>query len=223
MKIEYVQGDKIGELVYIASAEDVGKKRQAVFLCHCGVEFVTRIDRAKALRVKSCGCVKNKLMSETLKAYYAAEYRPRTHGLTNHPLYSVWHNVKDRCHNPNSSSYNRYGGKGVTVCDEWRESFESFYLWAIQSGYQKGLQIDKDLIGNGLLYSPATCCWLTLQQNSRYKRSSQFCILDGVKMSDKDASIKLGYNHSYIHKVRRGLIPNKYPNLVLLDREKLLK
>jgi hypothetical protein len=223
MIIKYAHGDKIGELVYIASAENVGKKRQAVFLCHCGVEFVTRVDRAKGLRVKSCGCSSHKLISDKIKAYHESEYRPKTHGLTNHRLYSVWHNMKDRCHNPNSSSYDRYGSRGVIVCDEWRESFEAFYSWAMQSGYQSDLQIDKDLVGNGLLYSPTTCCWLTPQQNSRYKKSSQFCILDGKKMSDKDASIELGYNHSYVYKIRRGLITNKYPNLVLLDRDKLLK
>jgi hypothetical protein len=221
MEIEYTKGDLLGELMYIAPSESIGNKRCALFLCVCGNEFVTRIDRAKASRVKSCGCLTRQLVSTRLKEYYQAEYRPKTHGLTKHPLYRVWRGMKNRCHNPKSTSYKQYGGRGVTVCSEWRESFESFYSWAMQNGYQPDLELDKDLVGNGLSYSPETCCWLTPKQNARYKRSSQFCLLDGMKMTDKEASIALGYNLTYVYKVRHGLIPNKHPNLVLLDRQQL--
>lgn len=219
--IEYSKGDKVGELTYISPAESIGKKKRAVFLCKCGVEFVTRVDRAKAVQVKSCGCSSNKLRSDKLKEHYQVEYRAKTHGLTKHPLYRVWRNAINRCCNPKFTCYDRYGGRGVTICDEWKESFTAFYSWAIANGYQEGLELDKDMLGNGLLYSPQTCCWLTPKENSRHRRNNRFCLLNGKKMIDKDASLALGYNSTYVGKIRKGSIPNKHPNLVLLDRERI--
>jgi hypothetical protein len=212
IQINYIRGDKIGELVYLAPAPAIGKKRQAVFQCRCGVEFITRVDRAKALRVKSCGCSKADFQREAFG----------THGLSKHPLYRVWYNMLLRCYNPNTDNYSDYGDRGATVCDEWKDSFEAFYHWAINGGYKLGLELDKDLLGRGsLIYSPSTCCFLTPKENSRHKRNNQFSLLDGVKMIDTDASLKLGHNAKYVSKIRCGASRNKYPNLVLLDRASL--
>lgn len=206
--INYTRGDTIGILTYIAPFENIGNKRQGIFLCRCGTEFVTRIDRAKDVRVASCGCATKEIRSDKLK----------THGLSKSPLYNVWNLMIARCHNPNKDNYHEYGGRGVVVCDEWRESVELFVDWATSNGYQSGLQIDKDLLGDGLLYSPDTCCWLTPKENSQYKRNSQYCLLNGNKMNDSTASVQLGHDPNYISKIRCGAARNKYPNLVLLTR-----
>lgn len=214
IRAEHVRGDKIGELVYIAPTVNIGKKRQAIFLCRCGVEFVTRIDRAKGLRVKSCGCSTGQLQSD---AY-------TTHGLTKHPLYRVWKGMMYRCYKLENDNYHQYGGRGVTVCDEWKESVQCFVGWAVENGYQAGLELDKDMLGgDSLIYSPETCCWLTPKENCQYKRNNQFSLLDGEKMTDTAASLKLGHDANYVSKIRCGAARNKYPNLVLLDRDKLLK
>lgn len=67
------------------------------------------------------------------------------HGLSKHPLHNVWHGIKCRCYGKSSKGYNNYGALGVIMCDEWKNNFKSFYDWAISNGWEKGLQIDKDI------------------------------------------------------------------------------
>jgi hypothetical protein len=202
----FKKGDKVGDLVYVGHHENVGSKRQGLFRCHCGIEFVTRIDRAKAYRVKSCGCSTGTLISEKVTK----------HGLTQHPLYNVWYNMKLRCYNPENDNYKYYGKRGVAVCDEWRDSVEAFYDWSMNNGYQAGLELDKDIFGDGSLYSPETCCFVTPEENCSHKRNNRFCLLDGVKMIDAKASVVLGHDPNYISKIRCGAAKNKYRNLVLI-------
>jgi hypothetical protein len=198
----FKKGDKVGDLTYVAYHENVGNKRRGLFRCHCGVEFVTRIDRAKAYRTTSCGCSTFKKVTK--------------HGLAQHPLYRVWWGMKVRCYNPKNLSYKYYGGRGVTVCDEWKDSVEAFYDWSMNNGYQAGLELDKDILGDGSLYSPGTCCFVTPEENRSHKSNNRFCLLDGVKMIDSKASVALGHDPNYISKIRCGAAKNKYRNLVLI-------
>lgn len=100
------------------------------------------------------------------------------HGLFrgNERLFNVWQTMKSRCENPNRSNYDRYGGRGIEVCDEWH-SAENFVKWAIESGYQRGLQLDR--IDNNGNYCPDNCRWVTPKQNSRNTRRNQFLTIHG--------------------------------------------
>jgi len=90
------------------------------------------------------------------------------HGLCKHPLYQVYHGMKKRCYYEKHNQYHNYGGRGITVCDRWLESFENFYADVIE-GYEKGLQLDRrDNNGN---YEPSNCRWVTKQQNDFNRRS----------------------------------------------------
>lgn len=100
------------------------------------------------------------------------------HGLTNgksfrHPVYTAWQNMKSRCLNPKNEKYNRYGGRGIKICDEWMNSF-IFAQWAFSSGWQKGLTIDrKDNDGD---YCPSNCHWILVSLNSRKKSTTKLTL-----------------------------------------------
>lgn len=93
------------------------------------------------------------------------------HGMTGTRLYRIWQGMKQRCNNPNKQGYGDYGGKGIKVCEEWENSFETFYDWATGNGYSDTLTIDrKDSSGN---YEPSNCRWLTLEENSGRSRKGR--------------------------------------------------
>lgn len=92
------------------------------------------------------------------------------HGWSGTPLYQCWIDMKHRCSNPKYRDYHRYGGRGITVCDEWM-TFKPFLEWSLNNGYEKGLEIDR--IDNNGNYDPMNCRWTNEQTQSinREKRS----------------------------------------------------
>ena len=143
------------------------KRRIALFECpHCHSYFETRVDRAKEKRVNSCGCVTKKKIAASISKHGDCSIDSETHGIR-----SSWSNMKQRCANSNRNEYKYYGGRGITVCDEW-DDYIVFKKWAVSNGWSNGLQIDRiDVDGN---YEPSNCRWVTPMENSqqRNKRSS---------------------------------------------------
>ena len=155
-------GKRFGKLVVVEKAERpknmVSKGTYWRCLCDCGNERIAHVSSLNT--VKSCGCDK----------------KTRKHGLSrgkDHKhtrLYGRWSNIKDRCCNPNSKDYERYGGRGIKICDEWKNDFLAFYNWSMNNGYSDELQIDREDNSKG--YSPENCRWVTTKQNSNNRRSS---------------------------------------------------
>ena len=116
-------------------------------------------------RCTQCGLTKNMRAQKLYyKEYISCKCQKETSlGLYKAKIYSIWGNMKDRCHNPKCKSYKNYGGRGIKVCDEWRKDFVSFYNWAMSHGYQEGLSIDR--IDNDGDYEPSNCQWLTVGDN----------------------------------------------------------
>jgi len=85
-----------------------------------------------------------------------------------HPLYDIWLHMKQRCYDKNSTRYDYWGGKGITVCDEWRTTPKPFIEWALGNGWRKGLHLDR--INNEGDYEPSNCRFVTNRENSLNKR-----------------------------------------------------
>ena len=85
-------------------------------------------------------------------------------------LYAVWCSMKSRCYNPNNRCYKDYGGRGISICKEWKSDYMAFYNWSIKNGYKPGLSIDR--INTNGNYCPENCRWATMaQQNRNYSRN----------------------------------------------------
>lgn len=94
-----------------------------------------------------------------------------SHNLSKHPLYSIWNGIKQRCYSSARKDYKKYGQKGVTMCEEWRDSPEAFIAWCTQNGWEPGLCVDKDIKCRELgitpaIYSSSTVSFITAQENA---------------------------------------------------------
>lgn len=129
------------------------KLRFGIFICvFCCTKFKVPISFLNTGKIKSCGCLNKKHMKSNSK------------------IYSVWENIKQRCYNINNPQYINYGGRGIVVCDEWKNDFKTFHDWAILNGYEenKGLSIDR--INNDGNYEPNNCRWTTQNIQQRNTR-----------------------------------------------------
>ena len=141
-----------------------------------------------------------------------------THGLHKHSLYSVWEGVKQRCANPKEENFKYYGGRGIAVCDEWKNDFKAFFDWAIENGWEDGLTIDRvDSDGN---YEPSNCRWTTRMIQMRNTRRIRKNNTSGYKGVTWDKNRKrwmaqITYNYKNIHlgrfikKIEAALHPRK--------------
>lgn len=185
-------GNRYGKLVALERAKNRGKHTMWKCKCDCGNYTITGANELKQGTTKSCGCLK-------------FESRNSTHGLTKTRLYSIWSKMKDRCLNKNNPAYKWYGGRGITICQEWLDDFMDFYKWAIENGYKEGLSIDRiDVNGN---YEPCNCRWITLEEQALNTRTTKFltykgetktvsewCDITGIKKTTMLNRIRLGFS-----------------------------
>lgn len=151
-------------------------RRRYVCKCRCGTVRVL-MERRLVDGSMSCGC-----------AVGAANgLRQTTHGGSGGRLYRIWRKMKTRCHNISDNLFERYGAIGITVCDEWRNSFDAFQKWALSHGYLETLTVDR--IDGSLGYYPDNCRWATHSEQLRNTKRNRWitafgetkCITDWAK------------------------------------------
>lgn len=156
--------------------KDLGKKGKAnrrtiLVVCECGFEGEREFTSVRSGNSKSCGCHNLQALKDRA-----------IHGLKGHPLYIVWKQMRQRCLNPKSTFYKHYGGKGVVICQEWLDSFKSFYDWGIANGYRRGLELDKDKNApgqTGMQYSPEFCSFVEPSVNKRNMSTNRMIEYNG--------------------------------------------
>lgn len=178
-------GMRFGRLIVVCGAPNLRDGRTAwKCRCDCGNEKVVSGKELQNGSTKSCGC----LTREILIA------RNTKHGKRYTRLYRIWLMMKNRCSNSKDKFYKCYGGKGITVCDEWSKNFESFYNWAMSNGYASNLTLDR--INTDLGYCPENCRWATAKQQANNKTTNHYLTYQGKTQSMAMWADEIGISYS---------------------------
>lgn len=171
-----IKGQKFGYLTVLEPAGiSVHREKLWKCLCDCGNEAVAKGSSLRRGATQSCGHIKE----EQAKRHQRNRF-----------LSSILGNMRDRCYNKKNQAYKNYGGRGITVCEEWMTSNrEVFCDWAWSSGYSPGLSIDR--IDNSGNYEPGNCRWVTSKEQARNTRSNRIIqISDSVSLTLGEACEK---------------------------------
>lgn len=195
-----LSGQKFVRWLVIDRAEDyvffdkTGKRKiqtQWNCLCDCGNKSICRGNQLKSKNTQSCGCLKKELHDMRISKSIV----PQNHG-KGRRIYRIYSNMKQRCYNSNTPTYEYYGGKGVYICDDWlnkKNGFINFYDWSMNNGYSEKLTIDRINVDKN--YSPDNCRWVDMETQANNKTTSCF-----VKINNEIKTVKQWcdfYNLSY--------------------------
>lgn len=178
-KLIDITGQRYGRLVAISKSKNVNGRTSWLCKCDCGNMKNVTSNSLRRGAIKSCGCIRKEQASSRSKL--AGEKRGRQlkkHGGSSERLYGVWKSMNQRCSNHHNSNYQDYGGRGIKVCDEWKNDYASFKKWALSKGYDSNAffgECTLDRINNNGNYEPANCRFVNLkiQANNRRKRKSK--------------------------------------------------
>lgn len=175
-------GQKNNRLTVVDYVRREGKKAfELKCECECGNVVYVLPYQFVSGDVKSCGCIRGVMKTK--------------HGLSHTKVYSEWKQMVDRCHNPKVHNYERYGGRGITVCEEWRKSPTAFSEWVESiGGKPEGMSLDR--IDNNGPYAPWNCRFTTTKVQSRNKRSNRMYTYDGKTQCLADWAKELGISYS---------------------------
>ena len=150
-KIIDITGNKYDKILVTSYSHT--EKRRVFWNCQCDCGVIKKCNGTdlKSGKIKSCGCT-----------------RICKHNFTGTRIYSIWKGIKSRCYIVSATSYHNYGGRGISVCDEWKFNFINFKEWSFKNGYTDELTIERiDFNGN---YEPKNCTWITKQEQGKNKR-----------------------------------------------------
>lgn len=185
-----LSGNVYGELTVIKRTESKDNKNRPYFLCkcNCGKEVSVRSDYLKNGGKTDCGHVNRQRLIESNKIHNS------THGLSGTRLFRIWSNMLFRCSNEKSPNYDNYGGRGIAVCNAWKNSVHEFISWANENGYEETLTLERiDVNGN---YEPSNCTWITFKEQGFNKRNNRLVEINGVAKTMPEWAEESGINES---------------------------
>lgn len=189
-----LSGKRIGMLTVLC-VYGKNKYGQVVWECVCDCGKITHPTSGDLLsgHTTSCGCVRGKKLGNFA----------RTHGESRTRLYKEWQDMRYRCYNPNNSYYENYGMRGIIVCQEWKDSYESFRNWAINNGYSENLTLDRiDVNGN---YEPSNCRWSNQYEQANNRTNNNIVSYHGKIDTLTNMCRSLNVNYSVIKsRIRLG-------------------
>lgn len=156
-------GQRFGRLIVVSFSSSTDGYAHWNTVCDCGNECIKRGSQLTSRRHPAQFC--------SIRCPLHLKHHSGTvtkHGLYKHPIYKAWRNVKERCYNSKYAYHKNYGGRGIKVCEEWRDSFEAFYK-DMGPTWQRGLQLDR--INNDGDYTPDNCKWSTSLENTANRRN----------------------------------------------------
>ena len=195
-------GSKHGRWLILAEAErDKNGQRQYLCRCDCGTERVVRKFPLLYGKTLSCGC----LVVEVVSSVNVRRTR-HGHAKDNRVTkeYRAWAGMKSRCYDPKLSDYGIYGGRGITVCERWRDSFEHF-LQDVGMCPGVGREWSIDRIDSNGHYEPGNVRWATAKEQSNNTRANRLLTVDGITANVVQWSEMTGINRGTIqHRLNRG-------------------
>lgn len=185
-----ITGNRYGRLVVTRHIGNIDDNRQHwLCACDCGNETSVRGESLKSGAIKSCGCLSVEVATERMRELST------THGMSGKPIYNVWLSMKARCENKNNTTYKYYGGRGISVCKKWIDSFESFYE---DVGDPPTVNHTLDRVNNNGNYEPKNVRWVTMKEQSRNRRSNFLITHDGKTMTATEWGELLGIRGALI-------------------------
>lgn len=190
---EDLVGQRFGKLLVLKKVPHEGYSSYYLCKCDCGKEKVIRGSHLKTGKIRSCTCLRNNMITK--------------HGLTNTRLHRLWRGIKNRCLNEKNPEYCYYGGRGITICQEWLDKdngFINFYNWAMNNGYQDNLTIDRiDVDGD---YEPSNCRWANREEQANNTRRNHFIEFNGEQYTLSQFAKKYNVNKKTLeYRVKHNL------------------
>lgn len=193
-------GFRVGKLEVIEYVETRSNQAYWLCKCDCGNSKIVRGSHLRLGDVKSCGC----LRSEENKSR-------ATHNLSRDRLYNIYHSMLKRCYSINNCSYSHYGGRGISVCEEWlnkTNGFNNFYSWSMENGYT--VQKSLDRIDVNKSYCPDNCRWASAKEQANNRTNTTRIEYQGKNLTPSEWSAITG--------IDRQVILNRYKKGVSIEK-----
>ncbi len=164
---------RFGRLLVLQRAPNVNKRTYWLCRCDCGKSAIVFSGSLSRGFTQSCGCLRREAAREIIETNRPPQGSRLTHGMAESPEYSSWCAMKKRCLNPNSIRFERWGGRGIRICPQWVNSFETFYA---DMGPRPTVTHSIDRIDNDGNYEPGNCRWATRKEQRKNRRNPKLLL-----------------------------------------------